>query len=94
MLVSDLKKGMLLKPVGEGRFARPSFGLLTVRTSWPRMSTSLRNTFCISNTAVYLGTKKDIHMEDMKWVNRFVLIDGKVVGVHPSDWAKIQPVGQ
>ena len=92
MMVSELEKGMLIKPIGQGRFAIPSFGFLTVRTTYPRISNSIKNTFCDSNTAIYLGTRKDVNVHDMKWVNRFVLIDNKVVGVHPPDWAKIQPV--
>jgi len=50
-----------------------------------------RNTkICKDPVMIYLGTKKDIDI-DMNWTDRFVLIDGQIVGVDPGAWRRIKP---
>ncbi len=102
MKVSELKKGMLVKPAGDQEWFA-SFPLLLTESrnddpSWihvrikPRQQyANWRITFKESRTAVYLGTKKDLGL-NCKWTNRFLFIDGEIFGVDPHAWRRISPV--
>ena len=102
MLVKDLKKGMLVEPMG------PSYVFTVNRHTWysgtpipwltvtakpkrgTRRSSSLwyhhKNTF-----AMYVGTKKDTKVK-AAWSDKFLLIHGEVVAVDPSAWKYLKPV--
>ena len=96
MKVKDLEKGMILTCVNKndcfaiygdkGRWAivraKPSAG---GAVAWGNVE------ICPDSVAIYLGTKKDIDI-DMKWTDRFVLINNQIVGVDPASWRRIKPV--
>ena len=103
MKVKELEKGMLLEPQTYGQvFTVSQWDVnpwLSVRSrpkprrwSVPVHHTGRQN---ISETRVvmYVGTKKDLKLKQ-PWCDKFVLIDGEVVGVEPSTWARIKPCFQ
>lgn len=96
MKVRELKKGMILTCASkndcfaiygdEGRWAivrrKPSSG---GHPGWGNVEV------CQDSVAIYLGTKKDINI-DIKWTDRFVLLNNQIVGVDPASWRRIKPV--
>jgi hypothetical protein len=42
--------------------------------------------------ALYLGTRADIGGHEVKWSDRFVLFQNKVIAVDPYTWRHILPV--
>ncbi len=98
MKISELKKGMLLTSANDNE----CFSIYGVDSKWlnviPKPSKRLygyskpwRPNTTKSKIAVYLGTKKDLSI-DIKWTDKFVLIDNEVIGVDPSAWRKIKKV--
>ena len=98
MKVVDLSPGMLLTFAGDGE----CFSIYGQENRWLRVrlrprpsrwgkafgpSTDVTET----KVAVYLGTKKDLNI-DQPWTDKFVLIDNEVVGVDPSSWRRMKPV--
>ena len=96
MKVRELEKGMILTCVNKndcfaiygdiGRWAivraKPPSGGHPV---WGNVE------ICPDSVAIYLGTKKDIDI-DMKWTDRFVLLNNQIVGVDPASWRRIKPL--
>ena len=88
MKVCDLEKGMLLECANDN----DAFLIHGSDNAWvsvrPRMHRGrLRANpgFTEDKIVMYLGTKKDINV-DLAWCDKFVLIDGKIVGVDPASW--------
>ena len=87
----DLKKGMMLTCAdAKDCFAlwgsEPEWVMVRARPVLPHNSLKI----CPDTVMIYLGTKKDIDI-DMKWTDRFVLIDNQIVGVDPASWRRIKP---
>ena len=96
MKVRELEKGMILTCINKddcfaiygdiGRWAivraKPPYG---ARSVWGNVE------ICPDTVAIYLGTKKDIDI-DMKWTDRFVLLNNQIVGVDPASWRRIKPL--
>ncbi len=95
MKISELEKGMLLTPVGDSE----CFTIYGTENKWlnvvPKGNSQRYGWYNLtkSKIAVYLGTKKDVCM-DVKWTDKFVLIDNEIVGVDPSAWRKIKKIVQ
>jgi ABC-type lipopolysaccharide export system ATPase subunit len=97
MKVADLERGTLLTAAGDNE----CFSICGIDEKWlsviqkPRINR--RNisypipSISKSKIAVYLGTKKDISV-DMKWTDKFVLIDNEIVGVDPAAWRRIKKI--
>ena len=88
MKVCNLRKGMLLECANDS----DAFLIHGSDNTWvsvrPRMFRGRRqeNTGFIEDKIImYLGTKKDINI-DIDWCDKFVLIDGEIVGVDPYSW--------
>ena len=98
MKVSDLKKGMMLTCT-DNKDCFAIYGhtdkWVMVRPkpknpSWSQHHLTPSSKVCKDPVMIYLGTKQDIDI-NMKWTDRFVLIDSQVVGVDPAAWRRIKP---
>ncbi len=100
MKVSELKKGMLVMPAGDQEYfalhrmligdGEPDeFPWLHVRVR-PRNMAGWHVDIKNSRTALYLGTKKDLNIK-LKWIARFVFLEGQIFGIEPSAWRRIKP---
>lgn len=97
MKVKDLEKGVMLSCAN----AEDCFALYGYEEKWvmvrarPKKSSFGRSPInakiCQDPVMIYLGTKKDIDI-NMKWTDRFVLIDNQIVGVDPASWKRIKIV--
>lgn len=93
MKVGELKKGMILTC----KDPKNCFAIYGQKDKWvlvrsqPRVWNSRHVKICQDQVMIYLGTKKDLDI-DMKWTDRFVLINNQVVGVDPASWKRIKPV--
>ena len=89
MKVGDLKKGMLLECANDNDafLIHGSDNLwVAVRPRWTSQNRRRNNPGFIEDKIImYIGTKKDTNI-DMAWCDKFVLIDGKIVGVDPAAW--------
>ncbi len=96
MLVSELKPGMLLLPAGDNEvwavYGGQSFEdvgekWLTVQIKgWARDKGTRPE-----GPVLYLGTKRDLKL-NVKWTNKFVLVNNEIHGVDPASWKRIKPV--
>tara|TARA_Y100001938_G_scaffold146974_1_gene227109 strand:+ start:1014 stop:1316 length:303 start_codon:yes stop_codon:yes gene_type:complete len=98
MKVSELKKGMMLACTDNNDcfaiygntdkwvMVRPK----PKKQSWYNHHLPPSAKICKDPVMIYLGTKQDIDI-DMKWTDRFVLIDSQIVGVDPAAWRRIKP---
>jgi hypothetical protein len=100
MKVSELRKGMLVMPAGDQEYfalhsmllqggGKEDIPWLHVRMrskNHPRWRIDIKK----SRTAMYLGTKKDLNIK-MKWINRFVFLEGQIFGIDPYAWRRIKP---
>ncbi len=96
MKVKDLEKGMILTCASKNDcFAiYGDMGRWAIVRAKPSSIAPVRFgnvEICPDSVAIYLGTKKDIDI-DMKWTDRFVLINNQIVGVDPASWRRIKPV--
>jgi len=98
MKVRNLEKGMMLTCSSDDE----CFAIYGSDEKWVMVrakpkhieywgSSSYSSKICPDKVMIYLGTKKDIDI-NMKWTDRFVLINNQIVGVDPAAWKRIKPV--
>ena len=107
MKVSQLEKGMLLRPIsGDMCFSayqslqydlrwihvRKRTRIMSQPTRWSR-PVAVDPAWALDAACVmYLGTKKDLGISDLPWVNRFVMHAGEIFAVDPAVWKKLEPL--
>ena len=98
MKVAELEIGMVLRPSDIKYQFRTSYGGDWVNVVPIRNVRSVLqpNTRILPSgkqkVAVYLGRKKDIANESIKWSDRFVLFENKILAVDPSAWRLIESI--
>ena len=95
MKVAELEKGMLVTLVDDDM----AFYVTNFADSgpWLRVGDKPKNSNWSryyrkpveSRVIMYLGTKKDLGL-NIKWTDRFVLVENEIVGVDPPAWRRIK----
>ena len=97
MKVAELKKGMLITLVDDDS-AFYVTGSYNDSGKWLRVGSKPRKSVwgnhwrkkpIGSRVIMYLGTKKDLGL-NIKWTDRFVLVENEIVGVDPPAWRSIR----
>ena len=91
MKVKDLKTGMMLEPMETFRFVTsPNGWLNAIPVSSRQISKRGQKK---KRLAVYVGRAADVGNETaFVWSDKYVLFEGRVLGVDPYAWRRIQPV--
>jgi hypothetical protein len=90
LLVKDLKKGMMIKPINKKyQFRATSMGWMNATTTLRKGKLSIREKECF---AIYIGKKEDVGESVIAWSDKYVLFEGKILAVDPHAWRNIVPV--
>jgi hypothetical protein len=96
MKVNELKLGMIVQPAGDNEvfLIRPPmtwerYGYISVRSK-PRANMGAVSR---TNRALYLGDREDsnVSKRECGYSNRFVLLDGTILGIDPGAWQRMKP---